>query len=205
MMSRGLGLVLGCVVALGACTTISTGPRAITLMEQQQAFPIKIMADALVERFSNRGWAMKVDPAKQANKLVSFLSRGWAKTETKPEADVVDTYLAALADDPARALSVHLLSQISLATTEAKNLNNHVNMFAVQPMSEDILRVEMLSLEQAVLAALLAKKLFTSAVKRADLADASLQSGLLELDAQIAELTNQTNAINQRRQSTATG
>ncbi|PHR59216.1 MAG: hypothetical protein COA47_09625 [Robiginitomaculum sp.] len=212
MIVRKIGLVLACAGLLGACTTISTGPQALQGVEQKQNFPIKMMADNLVTRFTARGWVIKTDRTKQVKKLAGFLMRGFGKTDVVNEADPVDTYLATLWTSNPKSGSTEkqvvrelLLAEISLASSEVGALNQQVEAAASQVKSSRILRVEMLSLEQALLATRKAKKLFENASKRAEVDGDSVQTSLGTFSAQIEYLTRQTNSLNQWRQSALSG
>ncbi|VAV96988.1 hypothetical protein MNBD_ALPHA06-1590 [hydrothermal vent metagenome] len=204
MQVRTIASVLIAMVLAVSCTTITAGKQNIIEQQRQQALPIKSMADALVARFSARGWAGKMDTQKQASKLAGFLSRGWAKTNHAPKTNPVDTYLASLSATETGLLEA-MTSEIILATTETKTLRQHVQDPASQNIPEPDLRIEMLALERAVLATRKAKKLFVGAIRRAKLTDNSLQEQLAQFTVQIDALTAQTNALNQRRQAVTTG
>lgn len=204
MQVQTIASVLIAAVLAVSCTTISASNQTVMEQERQLALPIKSMADALVARFSARGWAGKMDTKKQANKLAGLLSRGWGRASQTKKNNSIDTYLASL-DKTENGLSEAVNSQIILATTETKTLSQHVQEPASQNISEEDLRTEMLALERAVLATRKAKKLFTGAIRQAELTDNSLQEQLAKFTVQIDRLTAQTNAINQRRQAVATG
>ncbi len=212
MIVRKIGLVLACVGLLGACTTISSGPQALQGVEQKQDFPIKMMADDLVTQFTARGWVIKVDRTTQVKKLTGFLMRGFGKTDAAHVADPVDTYLANLGTSTPKSGSAEkqgirdlILAEITLASSEVGALNEQVEGAASQVKSSRILRVEMLSLEQALLATRKAKKLFENAAKRAEVDGEDVQTNMDKLNVQIEHLTQQTNFLNQWRQSAITG
>ncbi len=206
MMFRALAIVVICSFGGSACTTISASPETLKITQMKQRSPVAKMADALVARFADRGWAVRADPARQLGRFAKMLSRGLHKSEVEVKQDPVDLYLAQLRKYDTKHNLQHIIqNEIALAVSETKDLNNHVDVLGARPRDPSMLRTEMLSLEQAVLATRKARQLFVMAAKRSGVSKGALRSELHELYVQIELLTHQTDAINQRRQATNIG
>ncbi len=190
---------------LGACTTISNRTE-ITQQEQQESLPIKRLSDALVERFTARGWAVKLDPARNINHFAHLLTKGFGSKPKNTDMDPVDIYLSSLEDRGLeQTVQQAMLNEILLATAEVRNLTNSVDKSHVDSGSGSAVRMQMLSLEQAVLTTRKARKLFAMAAKRSGDGYPELYQSLQELDANIEVLTHQANLLNTARQNAVTG
>lgn len=199
-------LVILYVCALGACTTIAGGADIALQVEQQQILPIKTEADALVERFTERGWAAKSDPAKQVNRLANLITGGWGKKKPETTVDPVEIYLANLNDHgEGNLLDKQLRDEIKLASSEIKTLSEAVKIADRFAHSDVHLRTEMLSLEQVILTAGKAKKLFVLAAKRSQFETQDVTIALAQFALNIQTLTEQTDDINKSRQVTVHG
>jgi hypothetical protein len=206
MNARGLIFAFACSLALAGCTTISATPNASNVADIQQESPIVEMANALVQRFTLRGWSTKPDRVRQMNRLAGILTRGLGKANPEPKQDPVDIYVTALQEKQAgQNLESALLVEVNLASTETLDLSQQVEKNAVTNSSAEVLRQEMLALEQAVLSAKKARKLFVTVARRKGLKSTSVRLAIRGLNAQIEDLTRQTDAINQRRQNVNVG
>jgi hypothetical protein len=140
------------------------------------------------------------------NRLAGILTRGLGKANPEPKQDPVDIYVTALQEKQAgQNLESALLVEVNLASTETLDLSQQVEKNAVTNSSAEVLRQEMLALEQAVLSAKKARKLFVTVARRKGLKSTSVRLAIRGLNAQIEDLTRQTDAINQRRQNVNVG
>jgi hypothetical protein len=206
MQRLAFGLLFLFVVGLGACTTISSGSNFSAKMDAKEVHPIKVKADALVELFTLRGWAVKADPEKQVNKFASLITGGWGKANQQPADDVVDVYLDNLNDNQSgQALQQAMINEINLASQEISSLRQGVELSVASINSDAALRSGMLSLEKAVLTSRKANKLFALAASRSGFASTEMKTGLQGLQTNITLLTRQADAMHETRRSEVRG
>ncbi|MCF6293007.1 MAG: hypothetical protein L3J04_06390 [Robiginitomaculum sp.] len=206
MQRLAFGLLFLFVVGLGACTTISSGSNFSTKMDAKEVHPIKVKADALVELFTLRGWAVKADPEKQVNKFASLITGGWGKSNKEPANDAVDTYLNSLNDNlSGQVLQQAMLNEINLASGEISSLSQRVELSVASINSDMDLRSGMLSLEKAVLTSRKANKLFALAASRSGFSSTEMKTGLQGLQTNITLLTRQADSMHETRRSELRG
>lgn len=213
-MNRKLtGLAILCMCMTSACTTISSvglGANRVELaaegQEQARAgTTIRNLADGFVQMFQSRGWTNTADDGESSRKLVGLLSRGLSalksdKPKTDPYLDYIQEAKARNNTDNAQAA---ILADIDLAARETRTLQQQVN--AIETASVTPGKLDARSLEQAVLCAHKARRLFAGAAQKNDLLTEDVQAALQRFEIKITELSQQASQMSDLQTAPAVG
>lgn len=213
-MNRKLtGLVILCMCSTSACTTINAtgfGANRVELAAEGQeqtvaGNTIRALADRFVKKFRMRGWTKAADTREPSRKLVGLLSRGLSALKNdKPKADPYEAYLeeakTRTQTDTAHAA---VLADIDLASREIRTLQQQV--IAIEAADAKPGKLDARSLEQAVLCAHKARRLFATAAQKTGFLNGDVEVALARFESKITELSEQASQLSDLQTAPAVG
>lgn len=166
---------------------------------------IRSLADEFVQQFKARGWTIAAESGESSRKLVGFLSRGLSALKNdKPSSDPVVEYVqSAKTRHKTDSAQAAVLADIDLASRETRTLQQQVN--AIQMASVKPGKLDARSLEQAVLSAHKARRLFASAAQKNGFMNDDVEAALDRYESKITDLSEQASQMSDLQTAPAVG